>query len=550
MTWTVRPCPSPGELSELLAAGIPYPVACLLYQRGVRTAEEAQVYLDPKRIPLPHPDALPDARVAAERVAAAVARGERVAVYGDYDPDGCTSLAQMVLALQRLGVPRERIVVRVPDHDREGYGLHRHAVEELSAAGCTLLVALDCGVTAVDEVARARELGMDVVVIDHHEPGARLPDAVAVVDPKRNDRPWPGRELAASGLTHVFLWGLFMAMGRQDPEDRAFLNGLVDLAGLGTIADMVPLVGPNRRLAALGLEKLNRSPRTSLAELVRQCGLTGRRITSYDVAMRLAPKLNAGRRMGHSSIAPRLLLEEDAERAAELAGLLVSLNSARRSETERAYQEARAQVDAGRRAIVVAGAWRKGVVGLVAQKLVLEFHRPAFAIALDGEAGTGSCRSVEGVHVTHLLARCADLLHRWGGHEAAGGFTIPSAHIEAFRERLELLLQEYPESLFTPRVEADIRVRAEDLPQLAQWLPLLEPFGTGNPHPRVVVRCAVEGSRVLGGKHLEVLVPGAPGRPLSIVGWGMAGTEVAAREAELLLEWDGSALRLRDLRAA
>lgn len=573
LIWSVKNTPDRAvQLAKKLK--LPHSLVQLLLNRGIDSPQAIAEFLSPQKIRLPHPFSLPDCKKGVERVVKAIKNGEKIAIYTDYDPDGHCSLAQLYLSLRRLGVPNKRLRLRVPDHDREGYGLNVPAVEELAQQGHTLMIAADCGITSVEEVARANELGMDSVIIDHHEPGPVLPEAIAVINPKRKD--FKGdplvRELAAAGLVHVFAWGLFMALDRQSEEDRRFLNGLVDLAGLATIADMVPLLGPNRRLAAVALRQMmNRGDgpeglRPGIKALLKASSLwldrdgLPAKVTAYHVGMRLAPKINAGRRMDDSRLAAKLLLTRNEKEAMAIAERLTELNNHRRGETDRALDEASRSIEDDlpcRRVIVAVGEdWRKGVVGLVAQRLVREHHRPAIALTRQepdsDEVYTGSCRSIPGVSIHGLLTKCSDLLERFGGHEMAAGLAVRRENIPALIERLEQLASEYPDELFIPKAEAEIVCTPEEACSLLPWLPKLEPTGQGNPRPLIWIKGEVVNAREFGRssdrRHLQLTLAGESGERLSLVGWGMSNAYTGFSHADVMAEWDGEALRIKHLR--
>ncbi|HEY8418570.1 MAG TPA: single-stranded-DNA-specific exonuclease RecJ [Limnochordales bacterium] len=488
------------------AVGVSRVVARLLAARGFTEPDAVRAFLRPDLSGLHDPWALPDMRLAVARLARAVAAGETLAVYGDYDVDGQTSVALMVRTLKGLGA---NVRWYIPERQSEGYGLNRDAVERLAAEGVSLLVTVDCGVQSLAEVARARELGMDVVVTDHHEPGPVLPDAAAVINPKRADSRYPFRELAGVGVAYKLLTALGQELGRPLPD----ADGLA-LVALGTIADVCPLVGENRILVKAGLERIHLRPPVGLAALAEAAGLDHRRLTAHHVAFGLAPRLNAAGRLHHARMGVELLLSDDPKAAAALAQQLNEANRERQQIEADILAESIAQVERDNLladwVLVVAGAgWHPGVIGIVAARLVERFARPAVVVALDGEEGKGSARSIAGFDLFWALSQCHDLLVRYGGHALAAGLTVPRAALPALRARLnEVAARVLGPADLLPQVRVDLQVSlGEVTEELVRELEALAPFGAGNPAPLL----AAGGVRVLmarpvgaGGEHLRL----------------------------------------------
>ncbi|MDR7470898.1 MAG: single-stranded-DNA-specific exonuclease RecJ [Armatimonadota bacterium] len=498
--WILRP-PDPEQAASLARAlHLSLPAAQLLLHRRLTDPAAAERFLRADLADLSDPAVLLDLPRAAGRILQAVRHGELLTVYGDYDADGVTATAILVRGLRTLGA---EVAFFIPRREVEGYGLSAQAVGCLEAPG--LLVTVDCGITAVEEVRYAASRGFEVIVLDHHEPGELLPPAWAVVAPTRPGQP-PVTPLAACGLAYQVVRAVWEQAGMHRlPEE------LVDLAAVGTLADVVPLVGDNRILARRGLERLSTAPSVGLGALLREAGLCGR-VRPRDVTFALAPRLNAAGRMGDARAAVTLLLTDDPVEAADLARMLDQENRRRQDLTDQVLAEAAAQVEgegwADAPALVVAGeGWHPGVIGIVASYLVERYSRPAVVIAVQGEVGRGSARSIEALPLVNVLDACAGLLQRYGGHAMAAGLTIAPGQIEAFRGRF---LQEAgrrlrPEDL-VPAIHIDAELALGDLTlDLARELERLAPFGPGNPEPVFAVRgVRAAATRVVGEGHLRL----------------------------------------------
>src|SRR5436190_11734894 len=427
-TWTIRPCPS-GVQRELAGAlGISELTAGVLVRRGLADPEAARVFLEGERPPH-DPFLLGDMEAACERIRAAVAEGRRICVHGDYDVDGIAATALAVLLLRALGAD---VDWHLPSRFDEGYGLSAATIGRLADEGCGLVVTVDCGITALAEVAEARARGLEVIVTDHHRPGATLPDC-PIVATRPSDYPFP--ELCGTGVVHKLGQALF-GVDSEIPKRH------LDLVGLATIADVVPLLDENRTLATAGLRALARTQKPGLRALMRAAGVDPATVDAGSVGFRLAPRINAAGRLGHPRAALELLLTSDPDEARRLANELEELNQERQAVEARIFREAAAQVDEwpeekrARRAYVVAGAdWHEGVIGIVASRLVERYHRPVVLIAGGEGEWKGSGRSISSFDLHAGLAACASLLGRWGGHRAAAGLSISAENVEPFAER-------------------------------------------------------------------------------------------------------------------
>ena len=503
--WDLRRPGTPAARRSLEQAGLSPLCAALLSARGLDDPQKAAQFLScgPERSH--DPFLLKDMDRAVERIRAAIGGGERVCVYGDYDVDGITATCLLTEALAWQGGD---VVSYIPDRTEEGYGLNPGAVARLAGQGVKLIVTVDCGITAVDEVEFARSLGVDVVITDHHHCKDRLPAAAAVVDPRREDCAYPFPELAGVGVA------LKTAQALVPPEQReGVFRRFGELAAIGTVADVMRLTDENRALVRQGLELLANTRRPGLRALLREAGLDpGAAPTAVTIGYGLAPRINAAGRMEQAMVALELLLTRDEERGEALAHTLCRLNRERQAIELAIYEQCVELLDAQppAPAIVLAGeGWHQGVVGIVASRLTERYACPAFMICLEHGQGKGSCRSFGGFNLFAALDRCAPLLDGYGGHEMAAGFTIREENIPAFRDQVCRLVD-----LRTggAPMEAAIDVDAEidhcgqlTAPQV-ESLSDLEPFGTGNPKPVFLLRgvCVLSCCDVGGGRHLKM----------------------------------------------
>ena len=484
--------------------------ARLLCIRGLDDPLSARRFLSPSLDDLLDPNRLTDLPLAVDRILAAIANKERIAIHGDYDVDGVTSTVILRRALELLGAD---VTHFLPERLRDGYGLQPASIDRLHALGVGLVISVDCGIRGVEAAARARELGLDLIITDHHEPDTELPRAVAVINPKRHDCSYPDKNLAGVGVALKLVQALCIRTGHT-----SWLPAFVKVAAIGTLADVVPLTGENRVIAKLGLEMLSKGPhKIGLRSLLDVCGLTGKEIDSYHIGFVLAPRVNAAGRMSSPDIAARLLLASDeamGAEARELAQQLDTENIRRQQEEADIVAAARKAVETdldvgSRTVIVVAGeGWHRGVIGIVASKLVDAFHRPAIVISTDGDIAHGSCRSIPSFNMLAALESCGEVMSKFGGHKQAAGLTMASDHVRELRARVndyaDGCLQ--PDDL-RPRIWIDgaLGFRSID-EQVASELTSLAPFGAGNPRP--IFRASgveiVDGPRRLKERHLKM----------------------------------------------
>ena len=464
-------------------AGLSERVLRVLVRRGVRDPEEIEHFFGPPENALHDPRLLPDADVFLERVRWAARRGERVLVFGDFDADGLTGLAIVVRALRSLGVDA---LPYVPSRLDEGHGLSLAAVESAVEAGAGVVITVDCGSTSGAEIEVARGRGLDVLVTDHHRVPESMPPALALVNPHRPDASYPDRRLAGSGVA----FKLAQLLLADQPGGPRLVLELADLATIGTVADVAPILGENRAIARIGLERLRSAPRAGIAALLARAGLDAAAVDLESIAFVLAPRLNAAGRVGEAFDAARLLLTDDPAEAAELASILEAANVTRRDLMRTAVAEARVSPDAvdDAPATIVRGPWPVGIVGLVAGKLADERGRPAVVGADLGAVVRASCRGDGRLHLADAVAACGDLLLRHGGHAGAAGFEIPSERWDAFRERFLRLAAESSPVDETPALDVDLALSAIEVDYaLVRDLGRLAPAGTGNPDPLVAI---------------------------------------------------------------
>ncbi len=489
------------------ALGLPELVARVLVARGLGDPEAAAAFLSPDLGSLHDPFRLKDMDRAVARLRRALEAGERITVYGDYDVDGVTSTASLVRFLGAVGAD---VDAYIPRRLEEGYGLNLDAVERLAGQGTRLLVTCDCGVTAVEEVDRAVALGVDVVVIDHHRVPATLPRAAAILNPYQAGCDFPFQHLAAVGVVFNLLLALrrtlrdagwFTDRGLSEPNLKQFL----DLVALGTVADVVPLQDENRVLVAHGLQLLAEGRRPGIRALKAVAGVEAGQVTAGQVGFRLGPRINAAGRLDDARAGLRLLLAETEAEAMPLAEALDRANTERREIERRILGEAAALAetrDPALRGLVLAGeGWHRGVVGIVASRIVERFHRPALVLALEDGKARGSGRSYAGFHLHDALVACEGHLTRYGGHRAAAGLELPAGELGAFQAEFEAICADRldPEDL-VPILRADAEVDPADLTwELCAAVERLAPFGMGHPAPVLVVRGAqLEGGHLVG----------------------------------------------------
>ena len=485
---------------ELLDAGFTPLLAAILALRGMTTAQAAREFLYGGQELLENPLLLTDMPLAVWRITRAIQNHEKMAVYGDYDVDGITSACLLTEYLRSLDQECE---LYIPDRMEEGYGLNVAAISALHDRGVTLIITVDCGVTAIEETEFAASIGVDMVITDHHECRESLPDAVAVVDPKRPDCNYPTRNLAGVGVA-------FKLVCAMDGSSRRMLDRFSDLVAVGTVADVMPMVGENRFMIKAGMEKLQRSPRPGLRALMVESGVMDKKLTAMTIGFSLAPRINAAGRLGQAPIAARLLMTHNPQEGRELADTLCSLNRERQELESGIWTQAVEilEKDPPTTPIVLASDhWHPGVIGIAASRLTEAYSLPTVMICLDGDRGKGSCRSYGDFNLFDALAACSEHLESFGGHAMAAGLNITRENIPAFKEALgEYYKHHIPKHV--PQLDVDMCITDPDLLSMecVESLTLLEPCGNGNPRPLFCVEGAVLESIIpIGsGKHLRL----------------------------------------------
>ena len=489
-----------GAVNALVGSGYAPLAAMVLASRGIGDDRQARAYLD-CNAPLLDPFLMTDMDKAAGRVGLAMSRGEKIAVFGDYDVDGITATCLLTDFLRRHGAD---VVSYIPGRLEEGYGLNPIAIHQLHAEGVKLIVTVDCGITAVNEAELCKQLGIDLVITDHHECKQTLPAAVAVVDPHRCDGGYPHKNLSGVGVAFKLASAL---CGSQE----TVLEEYADMVCLGTVADVMPLQGENRVFVARGLESLAHTKRPGIAALMAECGCAPETVSASSIGFMLAPRINAAGRMGQIDLAVELFLTDDPDKAAEAARGLCELNRQRQAVESEIYRQAVSMLPMGKppEAIVLADeSWHQGVVGIVASRIAEEYACPTFLICLDGEHGKASSRSHGGFNLFASLSALSPLLESYGGHELAAGFTISRANIPEFRRQIcALAAQYYTDDVPRTVLDVDCAVSPELLTlHNVDALQMLEPCGNGCPKPVLMMKNLTIDriSMVGGGRHMRL----------------------------------------------
>jgi single-stranded-DNA-specific exonuclease len=527
LVWQHLPCDDQQVSTLATALNLHPTVARLLCLRGLSDPETALRFLEPSLDHLHDPLRLTDMRRAVARLEQAISGRERIAIHGDYDVDGITSTVILRRALEMLGGD---VVHFIPERLRDGYGLQPAAIERLHGDGVSLIVSVDCGIRGVEAARRARVLGVDLIITDHHEPDGDLPDAIAVINPKRHDCSYPDKSLAGVGVALKLVQALCDRAGKSK-----WLPAFVKIAAIGTLADVVPLVGENRVIARLGLGSLSKGPHTiGLRALLDSSGLTGKTIDSYQVAFMLAPRVNAAGRMSSPDIATRLLLATDNAMEVEARALAEQLNEEnlrRQNEEAELVAQAKEAIETdpavGAHNVLVVGGdgWHRGVIGIAASKLVDTYHKPAIVLSIDGDVAHGSCRSIPEFDMLGALERCADLFLKFGGHRQAAGLTMEAARVPEFRQRINSWADQVldPDQL-RPKLRIDAPLTLKGITHdLVRGLDALGPFGMGNPRPVFHASPVeiVDGPRPLKDRHLTMTFR-QDGRRFRAIAWRAA----------------------------
>ncbi len=527
-------------------------VARILAARDMSEPDQIGAYLEPRLNLMHDPVVLPGVESASRRLLDALERDQGIAIYGDYDVDGMTATAILYHMLRHIN-PQARITTYVPHRLDEGYGLNSEAIQQLAAEGASVVVSVDCGVTAVEPARAARAAGVDLIITDHHnpptDPGA-LPDAFAIVHPLLPGSEYPCPHLCGAGVAFKLAWRLAtMAAGRPvvDEDTRRMLLRLLSLAALGTIADVVPLTDENRVIASNGLRLMRQTGLPGIDALIEVAGLNERSVDAEDVGFKIGPRLNACGRMGHARDAVELLTHAAPGRAHEIAQALNEQNTSRRETERRIFEQACEMAEAEgmtsddcRVIVLAAEDWHPGVVGIVCSRMVNRYHRPTILMQRDGDECRGSGRSIDGYNLHGGLQASAEHLSRFGGHDMAAGLALETSRLADFAVTLRRHAHEQiTAEMLVPHLQLDCAVSLEELSvTTVRAIRRMGPFGRGNPHPTLLLEQlrVTHDARAIGaqGKHLQVLAASGNGRAIRLVGWGLGDLAERLRAGSLL----------------
>ena len=525
MRWTLKPKPAEALVQKLSAAlGIDFPIAQLLVQRGIDTYEKAKDFFRPSLSGLHDPFLMKDMEKAVARIEKAIAQGENILVFGDYDVDGTTSVALMSSYLRTI---HPNVDTYIPDRYAEGYGVSYMGIDYAHDNDMTLIIALDCGVKAIDKVAYAKEKGVDFIICDHHRPGPALPDAVAVLDPKRDDCEYPFDELCGCGVG----FKLISALSRKRDQPFSDLLPYLDLVATAIGADIVPIIGENRILAYHGLEVINKAPRAGFEAIIQQ--MKKQTMTITDVVFIIAPRINAAGRMKHGNHAVTLLTETNLEQAQIFAGEIEQYNADRKEADKTITQEALNQIienqeENCKTTVVYQEDWHKGVIGIVASRLTETYYRPTLVFTKSGDKLAASARSVKGFDVYNALHECAEFIEQFGGHKYAAGLTLLPENYVGFKACFEKVVARSCEAnLLIPEISIDAAIDLADItPKFYRILKQFAPYGPGNMHPTFMTENLVDtghGKKVGADKtHLKISVTqNGHGKPIGGIGFNI-----------------------------
>jgi single-stranded-DNA-specific exonuclease len=528
LKWVLDEEPDPALVAGLIeACDLPGQVVKVLIKRGIDTAETIQRFLHPQMADLRDPYDMSDMREGIDRVTQAFCNNEKMVIYGDYDVDGITATTLLYMVLSKLG---GNVEYYLPNRLVEGYGLSKDGIDQAKERGISLIITVDTGITAIEEVDYARSVGVEVIVTDHHEPGEKIPDAVAIINPKTDGDKYPD-ELSGVGVAFKFAQALYQSHN-QDERD---LEEHLDLVAMGTAADIVPLVGENRVLTKFGIRQIARTTKPGLKSLTFVSGLMGKDISTGQVVFILAPRINALGRLGAAGEAVRLLSTRDEHVASAIARKLDEENKRRKAIDEETLREALAQIEEtvdlkNDRAIILSGeGWHQGVIGIVASRIVERYHLPTIMISVNDGVGKGSARSIPGFHLCEALKECEHLLIKYGGHKYAAGLSIRDDQIEEFRKAFKKVsIKHLTDDDIAPKLHIDLEIELTEITDdLMQSIEEFSPFGPQNMRPVFLTRnCEVVGQPYIVGKnHLKMRV--RKGDPVfDVIGFGfgnMAG---------------------------
>lgn len=562
MRWTIKPKP-PKEKVKLLAMALNVEefVATLLVKRGIETFEQAREFFRPTLADLHNPFLMKDMEKAVERIEMAIQKGENILVFGDYDVDGTTAVS-LVSSYLKSYYPN--VATYIPDRYNEGYGISFQGIDFANDNGFSLIIALDCGIKSVDHVAYAKEKNIDFIICDHHLPGEFLPQAIAVLDPKRDDCTYPYDELCGCGIG----FKLIQALGENRNQTTEDLIPYLDLVATAIAADIVPMTGENRILAYFGLQVINSNPRAGFKALTHQ--LKKQTLDITDVVFIIAPRINAAGRIKHGNHAVELLTEFDFEQAQQFASEIEAYNSERKDLDKQMTSEALAQIVENKEekrftTVVFQENWHKGVIGIVASRLIETYYRPTLVFTKSGDKYAASARSVKGFDVYKALETCSEYLEQFGGHKYAAGMTLLAENYQLFKDAFEKVVKEtiHPDML-TPELSIDAEINLTDItPKLTRILKQFEPFGPQNMTPVFLTKNIQDTgyAQRLGAneEHLKLFVRQNNSEGMAAIGFGLGNkmeltTNKKHFEAVYCIdenEWNGKTsvqLRLKDIK--
>lgn len=507
--WKYVPTPDNSTVDRLSAElGIDRSLCALLVQRGIDTFEEAREFFRPHAGQLHDPFLMKDMDKAVERVINALGDGERIMVYGDYDVDGTTSVATVYSILRTV---TDNLEYYIPDRYKEGYGISRAGIDTAKKNGVSLIIALDCGIKALDLVKYAQSKGIDLIICDHHRPGSEIPDAVAVLDPKRSDCAYPYKELCGCGVG----FKLMQALSIRGAFDFETCLECIDLVAVAIGADIVPITGENRTLAYLGMEKINTRPGNGIKAILETAKYKGS-LSVSNVVFVIGPRINAAGRMASGNRAVELLISDGAKAGLLLSETINEHNNNRReldkAITAQALEmiQSNPEMQNAKSTVVYHESWHKGVIGIVASRLTESYYRPTIVLTESNGMATGSARSVKGFDIYNAIDACSDLLDQFGGHAFAAGLSLPVDQLESFTQKFEAVVSEsITEEQLTPEIEIDLELDLADITdRFFRVLKQMSPFGPGNMNPVFVTHHCIDAgnSRVVGGDHLKLNV--------------------------------------------
>ena len=562
MRWTIKPKPEPQQIAELSnALKVDGLVAQLLIQRGITTYADAKKFFRPELSDLHDPFLMKDMDLAVARIEKAMANDENILVFGDYDVDGTTSVA---LVSSYLLQHYPNVATYIPDRYDEGYGISFKGIDFAEDNGFSLIIALDCGVKAIEKVAYAKAKGIDFIICDHHRPGDQLPDAVAVLDPKRDDCPYPYDELCGCGVGFKLVQALAVNHGETIDDLIPYL----DLVATAIGADIVPITGENRVLAYFGLQVINSNPRIGFKAIINQ--IKKQELTITDVVFIIAPRINAAGRMKHGQHAVNLLIETNLEQAAIIAKEIEQYNFDRRNLDQEITAEALIQITENEEeerftSVVYKETWHKGVIGIVASRLTETYYRPTLVFTKSGDKLAASARSVKGFDVYNALQECSDCIEQFGGHKYAAGLTLLPAQYETFKAQFEKVVSETIDpNLLIPEIKVDCMIPlAKITPKLLRIIRQLAPFGPGNMTPVFMAEGLTDTGYAKGvgedAKHLKLAVTQNGSRPIGGIGFSLGDKLPTVKNKNVFSavfsieenEWNGNVsmqLKLRDIK--